>query len=195
MKVFSLESFWFQYGTTFRHTHSTFWSLFNDWLQNFGRKYKRRDCDYKCRHSKSLITVVMYFIWNNNNTPENYQMREVSSLSLTSGHDDSHPGGVLAEERSAMVLNPAMVWSINSYLGYRHCHKELLLFYLLFCTGIQGEDRVSRIWWVVNAATTLHLEHWHWPRLHFLYTRTCRIHRFKKKMIKGYLWTSKQYQN
>ena len=145
----------------------------------------------------SLITVVLYFIWNNNNTPENYQMREVSSLSLTSGHDDSHPGVVLAEERSAMVLNPAMVWSINSYLGYRHCHKELLLFYSLFCTGIQGEDRVSRIWWVVNAATTLHLEHWHWPRLHFLYTRTCRIHRLIRTIYndKNYCHCGKSNRN
>ena len=55
--------------------------------------------------------------------PEDYQMREVASLSLISGHNNSHPGTILTKERCPMVLHPPLAWrvvrSISSYLGMR----------------------------------------------------------------------------
>ena len=86
-------------------------------------------------------------------------MREVASLSLVSGHDDRHPGAILAEERCPMVLHPPLamtvVSSISSYLSSRH-DKEVLLSYSQSCTGTVVEGRVSSIEMFVTLLTRRH---------------------------------------
>ena len=74
--------------------------------------YGSEKCDCPLHYLQQLL-----------HSPENYQMREVASLSLISGHNNSHPGTILTKERCPMVLHPPLAWrvvrSISSYLGMR----------------------------------------------------------------------------